>query len=155
MPPASVNGKNYLQVHDRLYKKIINTPKKKPKLQAGDLVRLNLMLSPFAKKYEIKYSRAVFLIKNNAQYTKNGIYPMYRVTELDGTTLPGKYYEHELLKIPRKHFLEEYEFPIEKVLARKKNKSFVKFLGYSEKYNEWVPNKNIKERTESSANSLQ
>ena len=38
---------------------------------------------------------------------------MYKVEELDGTLMPGKYYEPELMKLDKNHYLTKFKFPYE------------------------------------------
>ena len=55
---------------------------------------------------------------------------MYKVEELDGTLMPGKYYEPELMKLDKNHYLTKFKFPYE-IIRKDKRGTFVKWLGYS------------------------
>jgi len=72
-------------------------------------------------------------------------YAVVRITEYDGTPIKGKVYEQELQKTNNPEYFE-----VEKILKhdKKKKRSFVKFLGWPDKYNAWVDDKDTKEMAE-------
>ena len=61
----------------------------------------------------------------------------YKIADLQGEEIDGTFYEPELQKT------EQQVFRIEKVIEKRKNKSLVKWKGYSDKFNSWVDNKNL------------
>ena len=119
--------------------------KKEPaRLRKGDIVRMNLNLGPLAKKYEQSWSRALYRVASDAHYNIGGSRPMYEVSELNGTPIKGRFYPEEVLKVDKQTFIDEYDFPIEKVVEKGKKTSKVKWLGYSKDHNSWVDNSTIK-----------
>ena len=57
----------------------------------------------------------------------------YQVRDLNNEKILGSFYTQELS--PAKQNI----FRIEKVLKRKNKKTLVKWVGYSDKHNSWVP----------------
>ena len=61
----------------------------------------------------------------------------YKIADLKGEEIDGTFYEPELQKT------SQQVFRIEKVIEKGKNKSLVKWKGYSDKFNSWVDNKDL------------
>ena len=141
--PNNVDLNNYNQIFRRLNSKYLQSGRKKPKLKVDDMVRLNILHSVFGKSYEETFSYQVYFV-DSVTYPDGGIYPMYKIRDLRGKMLPSRYYYHELKKIPKDTFLNNYEFPIEKVLDRRDDQLLVKFHGYDNSYNQWLPAKSIR-----------
>ena len=135
---------NSIKLSEQSYKKIVNTKKEPAYLKKGDIVRLNLNLGVLAKNYEQSWSRALYRVAANAHYNIGGSRPMYEISELNGKCFLGRFLPEELLKVDKKTFLDEYNFPIEKVVEKGKKTSQVKWLGYSNDHNSWVKNSTIK-----------
>ena len=55
--------------------------------------------------------------------------------------IAGTFYEEELQKITVD---SKTPFKIQAVLAKKNNKVLVKYLGWPNKFNEWIPQKRLK-----------
>jgi hypothetical protein len=68
-----------------------------------------------------------------------------------GDSYPGNYYNSQLTHSPAPNFQHDF-FSIEKILKKKteKKKSFylVKFLFYPAKFNQWIPEENLKTSNE-------
>lgn len=142
--PDSVNFHNSEKVFLKLYGKKIS--RQRPKLSVGDVVRIRRLLRFVDKAYENRWSRAVYIISRGPKYPKFGSLPMYEIKHVDtGKKIPGSYYEHDLLRVDRKIFLDDFIFPIEKKIKyRVKNKVrevYVKWLGYDT--HGWVPVKSL------------
>ena len=127
-----------------MYSKYLRVVRKKPKLKVDDMVRLNVLHTVFGKSYEETFSYKVYYV-DSVTYPDGGVYPMYKIRDLRGEMLPSRYYYHELKKIPKEVFLDKYRFPIEEVIRKKDGKSLVKFIGYDESWNEWLPDSAIKD----------
>ena len=54
--------------------------------------------------------------------------------------LDGIFYQQELQKVP-----EQEVFLIEKVIRTRGNQALIKWKGYPEKFNSWIPKKNIQD----------
>ena len=136
---------NALKLSAQSHLKMINVQKEPAYLKKGDIVRLNMNLGPLAKKYEQSWSRALYRVASDAHYNNGGSRPMYEVSELNGKCFQGRFLPEEILKVDKKTFLDEYDFPIEKVVEQGKKQSKVKWLGYSNDHNSWVQNSAIKQ----------
>ena len=84
------------------------------------IVRISKYKNIFAKGYTQNWSDEIFIIikiKNTVQWT-------YVISDLNGETIDGIFYEKELQKT------NQQEFIIEKILKRKGDKLYVKWKGY-------------------------
>ena len=66
----------------------------------------------------------------------------YRLKDLNNEEIQGSYYEPELLKA------KQDVFGIEKVIRRdyKKKQALVKWLGYSDNFNSWIPPSSLQDK---------
>ncbi|GFV68135.1 uncharacterized transposon-derived protein F54H12.3 [Trichonephila clavipes] len=83
--------------------------------------------------YEQNWRRELFIVFEIVQR----IPIVYRLKDLQGEEIKGTYYEAELQKVVDSGF-----YPVENVIKQRKRRGiteyFVKFLGYPEKFNDWV-----------------
>ena len=110
----------------------------KPKFKVGDKVRISkYKRNVFDKGYIPNWTEEVFTI-NKIQYT-NPI--TYKIKDLRGEDIQGSFYEPELLKA------KQDVFCIDKVIRRdyKKKQALVKWKGYSDEFNSWIPMKDLKD----------
>ena len=139
MSPATVNKDNEKTVFNNLYKL---KPQKALsfKLKLGDTVRISKLRGVFRKGYEQTFTDEFFTI--TARVARDP--PVYKLMDGVGETLKGTFYEEELQPVI---IDKKKEFKIEKILARKKirrkNMVLVKWLGWPEKFNSWIPEKDI------------
>ena len=104
----------------------------KPKFKVGDEVRIsNCKRKVFDKGYTPNWTEEIFLV-DKIQST-NPI--TYGWKDLSNQEIQGSFYEPELLKA------KQDVFRIEKVIQRdyKKKQALMKWLGYSEDFNSWMP----------------
>ena len=88
----------------------------------------------FSKKgYTTRWKEEIFKIKE----IQNTNPVTYKLQDLNDEEIKGTFYEPELQKT------KQQVFRIEKVLEKGKNKSWVKWKGYSDKFNSWVDNKKL------------
>ena len=130
MAPNQVSEENSPQVLQRL----IARPRPKPskrKLKLGDIVRISRIKKTFAKEAT----------------TPNWSEELFRIIEVQ-RTLPTTYKLEDLLKEPIKgtfyrQELQKTTIPdyarIEKVLGRKNGLIRVKWSGYDNRFNQWIP----------------
>ena len=133
-PVEASKKKNELTVWRNLYPDRLKIQQPiTPKFSVGDEVRITKKKEPFEKGYTTRWTEEIFTI-TRIQNTK----PItYKIADLKGEEIKGSFYEPELQKT------EQQVFRIEKVIEKGKNKSFVKWKGYSDKFNSWVDNKNL------------
>ena len=105
------------------------------KFKVGDKVRISKIKRKFEKGYWPNFTEENFIVRS-IQYTN----PLtYTLTDLDGEEIKGSFYEQELQKT------DQEIFRIEKVIRKdnKKKQALVKWRGYPEKFNSWIPLRDI------------
>ena len=125
--------KNELTVWRNLYPDRLKNIDINPKFSIGDKVRISKKKKTFEKGYTTRWTEEIFTI------TKiNHTSPVtYKIADLNGEEIDGTFYEPELQKT------SQQLFRIEKVIEKGKNKSLVKWKGYSDDFNSRVDNKDI------------
>ena len=132
-PVEASEKKNELTVWRHLYPNRLNIIDINPKFSVGDKVRISKKKALFEKGYTTRWTEEVFTItkiKCTSPIT-------YKIADLNGEEIDGTFYEPELQKT------SQQLFRIEKVIEKGKNKSLVKWKGYSDDFNFWVDNKDI------------
>ena len=104
-----------------------------PKFSVGDEVRITKKKKVFEKGYTTRWTEEIFTIKE----IQNTDPITYKLEDLQGEEIKGTFYEPELQKT------EQQIYRIEKIIKKEKNKSLVKWKGYSDKFNSWVDNKDL------------
>ena len=132
-PVEASKKKNELTVWRNLYPDRLDILDINPKFSVGDKVRISKKKKTFEKGYTTRWTEEIFTI------TKiNHTSPVtYKIADLNGEEIDGTFYEPELQKT------SQQLFRIEKVIEKGKNKSLVKWKGYSNDFNSWVDNKDI------------
>ena len=136
-PTEASKKKNEGVVYFNLYGDM-ETLKQKPKFQVGDKVRISkYKRNVFDKGYTPNWSEEIFTV-DEIQHT-NPI--TYKLKDLRDEDIEGSFYEPELLKA------EQQVFRIDKVIRRdyKKKQALVKWKGYSDEFNSWVPMKDLRD----------
>ena len=133
MKPSDVHTTNENKVRKRLYP-LKSKRKPKWKLLVDDKVRISMQRRPFKKGYIGGWSEEIFVV--DARYPTQPV--TYRIKDLAGETIKGKFYEPELQKILKRDDI----YIIEKIVKTRKRAGaieyFVKWRGYSDKFNSWV-----------------
>ena len=135
-PVEASNKSNEGTVYFNLYGDT-ETLKQKPKFKTGDKVRISkYKRNVFDKGYTPNWTEEVFTV-DKIQYT-NPI--TYKLKDLRGEEIQGSFYEPELLKA------KQDIFRIDKVIRRnyKKKQALVKWKGYSDEFNSWIPLRDVK-----------
>ena len=132
-PVEASKKKNELTVWRNLYPDRLKIHDINPKCSVGDKVRISKKKKTFEKGYTTRWTEEIFTI------TKiNHTSPVtYKIADLNGEEIDGTFYEPELQKT------SQQLFRIEKVIEKGKNKSLVKWKGYSNDFNSWIDNKDI------------
>ena len=99
----------------------------------GDKVRISKKKKTFEKGYTTRWTEEIFTITK----LLHTLPVTYKIADLNGEEIDGTFYEPELQKT------SQQLFRIEKVIEKGKNKSLVKWKGYSNDFNSWVDNKDI------------
>lgn len=131
MKPVDVNSKNAKNIMETVYR-VKPVASKPPKFKVNDKVRISKSKALFAKGYTPNWSNELFKIVK-VQRTKPTTYLLKDY--LDQPVL-GAFYEQELQKTK----VDEI-YLVEKILKRRGDQLFVKFLGFDNKHNAWI-NKN-------------
>ena len=133
MTPAEASKqKNERQVFANLFGDLIYAKLKKPKFKVGDKARISKFKRKiFDKGFTPNWTEEIFVIDeilNTNPLT-------YKLVDLLGEKITGSFYEAELQKT------NQNIFRIEKVIRRdqKKKKALVKWKGYPDKFNSWIP----------------
>lgn len=133
LAPKQVLKRNEKQIFEQLYQK--QKVFRAGKFKVGDHVRIVSEKNIFEKGYEANFSPALFLV-SKVQITDP---PTYKVKDLEsGKELSKSFYEPEMQKTRHPHV-----YLIHKVLKRKNGQALVSWLGYSNKYNSWIPESDI------------
>ena len=130
MKPVNVNYNNENLVLTKIKNQLIkNRTVKRSKFKIGDRVRISKYKKLFAKGYLPNWTNEVFTV-----YEIKPTNPKtYILRDDKGNILLGGFYEQEISKT-------KYDsvYLIEKVLKRKGNKLFVRWLGYDKSHDSWI-----------------
>ena len=135
MTPTEASKKNNEVVYFNLYGDMEQISSK-TKFKIGDNVRISKYKRKlFDKGYTSNWSEELFRVYK-IQYT-NPI--TYKIKDLNDEEIQGSFYEPELLKA------KQDVFRIDKVTRRdyKKKQALVKWRGYSDDFNSWIPIKDL------------
>jgi len=131
MAPQDVTWENEDAVWKRLYDPRLKGKRPQPKFRVGVRVRLNKIHRTFEKGYVPGWTEEVFVV----HCVVPGPVPTYKIREWDDTPVEGTFYEADLQKV---HVSDQVLFRIEKVLKRQKDRWWVKWKGWPDKYNSWI-----------------
>lgn len=131
---AETNPDAALQINLNVAKTYEKLPRKKPNLKIGDYVRIAKQKGKFSRGYNEQTTHEIFRIYKIDIKKK---IPLYYLEDYNGEEkIQGGFYEFELTLVNTEIFR------IEKVIKRRrfkgKNQIFVKWKGFSDKYNEWI-----------------
>lgn len=134
-PTEALKKKNEKRLLNTVYNNIkISTGVRHAKFKIGDYVRISKIKHVFAKGYWPNFTTEIFKIKK-VQFTN----PVtYKLEDLQERPIEGGFYEQELQKTEHPNV-----YLIERVLRRKDNKIYVKWLGFDNTYNSWINKKDI------------
>lgn len=101
----------------------------KPKFAVGDAVRLSKHKTVFDKGYAQSWSNEIFTVSGVRRTAPT----VYTVRDKSGAPVNGTFYAQEM---NRTRYPNTYL--IEKIVRRKGDKQFVKYVGLPVKYNAWI-----------------
>ena len=148
MCPSKDTLYNAAEAHRNIQRRFskIKKPVKKPKYRAGDLVRVSRARGVFEKGYEVGWSEELFVIKRVINWRFNSPV-VYELQDLAGEEIDGHFYEQELADVTNKDVHND-EFIVEKVIRTRgrgvKKELLVKWSGYPDKFNSWIPATDLK-----------
>jgi hypothetical protein len=105
----------------------------KPKFKINDIVRVSRYRGTFDKGYLPNWSEEYYRVTK----IENTAPPVYVLSDMQDEPLQGTFYGHELQKIL---IDPNATYRIEKVLKQRRGAIFVKFVGWPNKFNMWIPN---------------
>ena len=126
--PNKVTTQNQLKVWKKCYREPIN--RKAFKYNVGENVRISRDKYIFEKGYVQSWSEEHFEIERRLRRSPH----VYVIRDLQGETLSGVFYEQQLQRV-----IPPDIFPIDNVVRQSKDKALVKWRGWPEKFNSWIP----------------
>ena len=127
MKTKDVNHENELIVLQRFFNG--KCVRDKPKFKVSDKVRISKYKHIFEKGYTPNYTKEVFKVEK----IKPSFPFTYELKGYQGNSISGGFYEFELQKASNSDV-----YLIEKVLTKRENKIFVKWLGFDNSHNSWI-----------------
>jgi len=132
-PKKASEKKNETKVWRNLYGDYKAVKHETPKFKVGDKVRITKKKGIFEKGYTPRWTEEVFTV-SEVRY----IDPItYKIVDYNNEEIKGTFYKQKLQKTTQEMF------GIEKIIKKKGNKSLVKWVGYSDKFNSWVDNSDL------------
>lgn len=133
MKPDDVNVTNERFLQNTVYNYMLPL-RAKAKFKIGDLVRMSKYKYEFSKGYTPNWTTEIFKIK--AVQPTNPI--TYLLIDLEGHSIKGAVYAEELqlVKFPDLYL-------VEKIIRKKGNKLYVKWLGFDSRNNSWIDEKDV------------
>jgi hypothetical protein len=114
----------------------------KPVFKIGDIVRISKYKGIFEKGYLANWSTEQFKVTGYLQ--RPGDPCVYYLRDLKGEEIKGAFYAQELQ-------LVKYPYPIQfvqNVLQRREGKAKVRWLGFDERFDSWIPESQIQHARE-------
>ena len=146
-PIEALRPKNHDRVFRNLYEaKMSKLGEQKPKFKEGEWVRLAVKKDHFEKSYVINWTDRVYRVKQ--VLTTRPI--TYIVEDEDGKKHKGRFYEQDLqktadLKVFRVQKILKYKTVGSRGRGRGKRYALVKWIGYDNDKNSWVPVEDLDE----------
>lgn len=128
MKPSDVTAENANEVKKK-YTLKVKLERKKPKFKVGDKVRVSRIKQVFEKGYTPNWSTEIFTV--DAIVKTDPI--TYRLIDYQDQPIAGGFYEEELLKVCYPDI-----YLVEKILRRRGNQVYVKWLGFDNTHNSWI-----------------
>ena len=142
-PIEASRPENSLTVWHNIYGAYMAEKYGAPTYKIGQTVRISKYKSIFDKGYLPNYTEEFYKIKE----VKLGRPTVYTLEDLKGEAVDGLFYDGELSPYNE---TDETTYKVEKVLGKKtvKGKKFVlvKYKGWPDKFNEWLPAENVTDK---------
>jgi|GEM_PF-907315 len=136
---AEEDESTHLQINLRQAKEQEKIKARPVKFKVGEEVRIAKIKGKFGRGYQASANEEIFRIYQIKRKLK---IPMYKLETYDGKEIiNGDFYDFELTKVTGDLFR------IEKVIKSEKRKGktwhYVKWKGFNDSYNSWIPGENI------------
>jgi hypothetical protein len=145
--PSEVNSSNTGEVYDYLYSgrgrysKLETSAKAAPLLKVNDYVKISASKHKLQKGYDANWSYEVFKITKVIKREP----VVYKLVDWEGEPVTGVFYESELQKVAVK---DSQTYRIERIISSKgsgnNKKLLVKWLGYPDKFNSYILEKDLR-----------
>ena len=133
--PVDVTAENETKIWHTLYDDHNVVKNVKYKFKIGDQVRISKVKRTFEKGYLPNFTKEIFTISKQVPRDP----PVYKLKDYDGEELKGTFYDKELQKVIKQDDLYEVENILKKRGKGNNVQYLVKWLGYPNKFNSWVP----------------
>lgn len=135
MTPNDVDSSNENHLLNTVYnRKWTISVKTQPKFKVGDKVRMSKYKHVFEKSYTPNWTTEIFNIKE-VRLTN----PVtYQLLDLNGHDIRGAVYEEELQIVKNPDL-----YLVEKILRKKRDLIYVKWLGFDNSHNSWINKKDM------------
>jgi len=127
--PDDVSMRNEKKILNSAYSHLKTIDPRKAKFTVGDHVRISKYREAFKKGYTPNWSNEIFKIRKVKPTNPR----TYLLVDEKGENIEGGFYELELQKVKYSDV-----FLVEKVLKRRGNMVFVKWLGLDKTHNSWL-----------------
>lgn len=127
MRPVDVTERNEKRIMREIYPLTIRM--REDKFNVGDKVRISKYKKIFDKSYHPNWSYEVYVVHKKLNTEPR----TYILKDARDRVLDGCFYEWEMMKT-----LYPKVFLIEKIIKRKGNKKYVKWMGHDSSYNSWI-----------------
>lgn len=132
--PMDVTKKDEKHLLTTVYSNIKVIDQRKAKFAIGDSVRISKFRHAFGKGYTPNWSNEIFTV-SAIRHTNPRTYYLQDESK---ESIKGGFYNHELQKVKHPDI-----YLVERILKRKADKVFVKWLGLSNAHNSWISKTNI------------
>ncbi|XP_024943870.1 uncharacterized protein LOC112494811 [Cephus cinctus] len=130
MKPIDVTARNEKKLLHRVYKNFkIKPTLRLAKFKVGDKVRISKFKHIFEKGYTPNWTTEIFTISQ----VENTHLVTYKLKDYQDHPIEGGFYEQELTRVKYPDI-----YLVEKVLRKRGNRLFVKWLGFDESHNTWI-----------------
>ena len=138
MRPVDVDEKNEPEIYERVFSNK-DQHSTKFKFNINDKVRISKYKSIFSKGYTSNWSEEIFIIDDLVARNPNA----YRIKDLNNEHIEGIFYETELQKILKEDDVYKIEKILKSRIRNRKKEVYVKWFGYSDNFNSWIPASDI------------
>lgn len=132
MRPNDVDAHNEQKLMNTVYRYTANIDSTQ-KFRVGDAVRVSKYKHVFEKGYTPNWTTEVFTIKRVQTFTNPTTYVL---EDSNGDEVAGAVYAEDILAVKYPDI-----YLIEKIVKRRGNNVYVKWLGFGDEFNQWIDEK--------------